>query len=219
MITQTNKKKRYLLQSGITNYTTSERHLFKTDHIGLFSLTSAKIAEELCYNIIALFPENYNIEITDSTASVGGNSISFILNEHFSKVNSVELDPMRYEMLQFNINIKKGNIIGEYILYNKSYMHIKNNLTEDIIFMDPPWGGPEYYKQDKVKLYLDNIHLGEIINQLFKDKKKLTYVLIKTPKNFDINDFISNILNNLLIEKIGFSCNLKKINFFLIKRV
>lgn len=219
MNTRDNKKKKYLLQGGVTNYTMVEKNLFKTDHIGLFSLTSAKISEKLIASIIVLFPENYCISITDSTASVGGNTIAFLLIKNFYNVNSVELDKQRYEMLKSNINIKKASIKGEYKLYNSSYLNIKNNLAEDIIFIDPPWGGPDYYKLTKVKLFLDDIHLGEIINSLFIDKSELKYVLIKAPKNFDIDDFISTILKVLYIEKIAFSRNLKKINFFFIKRV
>jgi len=213
------KKKKHLLQGGITNYTMDEKNSFKTDHIGLFSLTSAKISEKLIARIIVLFPENYPIRITDSTASVGGNTIPFLLIKNFYNVNSIELDKQRYAMLKYNINIKESFIKGEYKLYNNSYLNIKNNLTEDIIFIDPPWGGPDYYKLKNVKLFLDDIHLGEIINCLFADKPELKYVLIKAPKNFDIDNFITTIWDILFIEKIEFSHDLNKINFFLIKRV
>tara|TARA_B110000908_G_scaffold131025_1_gene154087 strand:+ start:250 stop:909 length:660 start_codon:yes stop_codon:yes gene_type:complete len=211
------KKKKYLLHGGLTEYTLSEKNLFKTDHIGLFSLTSAKIAKELSDNIISLFPDNYPIHITDATASVGGNTIPFLLIKNFAKVNTIELDKNRYDMLKYNINIKKQFIIGAYDLYNCSYLNIKNDFNEDIIFIDPPWGGPDYYKETNINLFLDNIPLVKIINSLFTDKDKLKYVLIKTPKNFDLNDFITNMLNKLFIEKLEFSKNLKKINFFIIK--
>ena len=214
-----NKKKKFLLHGGFTNYTFNEKKKFKIDNVGLFSFTSAKIAEELCENIITLFPEKYPIHITDATASVGGNTIPFILIENFNLVNSIELDKIRFDMLKHNINIKKDLIKGNVHLYNDSYLNIKNNLKEDIIFIDPPWGGPDYYKQDTLRLFLDGIPLDKIINSLFTDKSRLKYVLIKTPKNFDINDFIIHVLNTLLIEKIEFSKNLKKIDFFIIKRI
>lgn len=213
-----NKKKNYLLQGGLTDYTLNEKTLFKADRTGLFSLTSAKIAEELSENIIGLFPENYDICITDATASVGGNTIPFLLIKNFNIVNSVEIDTVRYKMLKFNISIKETAIKGRYQLYNKSYLDIKNDLNEDIIFIDPPWGGPDYYKQDKIALFLDDIHLAKITNSLFTDKQNLKYILIKTPKNFDIRDFTDNLLSILSIEKFVFSNKLKKINFFFIKR-
>lgn len=219
MISHNDKKRNYLLQGGITNYSIHEKNKFKSDHTGLFSLTSAKIAEELTNNIINLFPKNYNISITDSTASVGGNTIPWILVKNFYNVNAVEIDKERFEMLKFNINIKTPHINGSYQLYNNSYLNIKNVLNEDIIFIDPPWGGPDYYKQDKIKLFLDDIHLAKIVNSLFTDKGELTYILIKTPKNFDINDFTNDLLNTLSIENFVFSNKLKKINFFFIKRI
>ena len=219
MNSRKNKKKYYLLQDGITNYSKQEISIFKTDDTGLFSLTSAKIAKKLSENIINLFPDNYNIIITDSTASVGGNTIPFLLNNNFIHVNAVELDKTRYEMLHTNIDIKKKSIKGKYNLYNCSYLDIKDQLVEDVIFIDPPWGGPEYYKETQIKLFLDNIHLSNIVNKVFITKQQLQYVVIKVPKNFNIIDFKTILSNKLSIEKFIFSNKLKKINFFFIKRI
>ena len=214
-----NSKKKYLLHGGLTRYNSHEKKLFQLDNEGLFSITSAKISEELIKNITHLFGDNRNIVITDATASVGGNAIPFILSKKFVHVNGVEINKERCEMLSQNILIKKEYINGTYQLYNCSFLDIKNTLSQDIIFIDPPWGGPDYYKLNKIKLFLDNINLGEITENLFKDLDKLKYVIIKTPKNFDIVNFNSYLSRSVTLEKIKFAKDFKKIDFFLIKRI
>ena len=181
-------KKDFLLKGGITNYTDCEKLTFQTDETGLFSLTAARISNQLVKQIISLFPPNYKISITDATASVGGNSIPFIISPSFINVNAVELNKERYRMLENNILIKPPPKVN-YKLFNCSYLEIKNYIKEDIIFIDPPWGGPDYYKNLKIKLFLDEYHLSDIINSLFISKIQLQYIIIKTPRNFDIHDF------------------------------
>jgi len=214
-----NSKKKYLLHGGLTRYNSHEKKLFQLDTEGLFSITSAKISEELIRIISQLFRDNEDIIITDATASVGGNTIPFILSNRFSHVNGIEINKERFDMLNDNILIKKKYINGTYQLYNCSYLDIKYNLCQDLIFMDPPWGGPEYYKQNKIKLFLDNINIGEITKNLFKHLDKLKYIIIKTPKNFDVVNFNSYLSQNIILEKLEFVKDLKKIDFFLIKRI
>jgi len=33
------------------------------------------------------------------------------------------------------------------------------NLRQDDLFLDPPWGGPDYWKQYKLCLFLNNMSL------------------------------------------------------------
>lgn len=218
MNTRNNNKKNYLLQGGITNYTITEKSKFKSDHTGIFSMTSAKIAEQMTNAIIELFPENYRISITDATASIGGNVISFLLNKNIINVNIVEKDKIRFEMLKSNIAITKNKIIGTFNMYNDSYLNISHRFNQDIIFIDPPWGGPDYYKLSNVILYLDNIHLGIICKQIFEEHRTLKYIVIKVPKNFFISDFKEVCGEFLDIKIIDLSKKLKKINIFRLKR-
>lgn len=217
MNTRNNKKKNYLLQGGITNYTISEKSKFRSDHTGIFSMTSAKIAEQMTNAIIELFPENYRISITDATASIGGNAISFLLNRNIINVNIVEKDKIRFEMLKSNINIQKDKIIGEVNIFNDSYLNISHRFNQDVIFIDPPWGGPDYYKLSTVILYLDNIHLGIICKRLFEKQRKLKYIVIKVPKNFFIDNFKEICGKNIDIRILDLSKKLKKINVFVLK--
>ena len=207
-------KKIYLLTGGITNYTHHEKSEFKTDETGIYSMTSAKIAEQLTNNIIKLFPENYKIRVTDATASIGGNTIPFLITDNFLLVNIVEKNAERFKMLKKNISVIKKKIIGDYLLFNDSYLKIYKDLRQDIVFIDPPWGGPDYYKYKNLILYLDEIHLGKICRRILLDIEDLKFIVIKTPKNFFINDFIEICGEGLCTEKMSVSNKLKKINIY-----
>ena len=187
-------KKKYLLTGGITQFTYSEKEKFQVDEEGLFSLTSSKIAEYITTDIINLFPTDFKIKITDATASVGGNTIPFLLENNFSKVNIIEKNHERFNMLVSNINLKKDDIKNSYKLFNESFLDIKDTLEHDIVFIDPPWGGPDYHKT-------------------------LKYVVIKVPKNFDSNTFTLNLNKKLLFQKMTSSRKLKKMDIFYLKTI
>ena len=72
-------------------------------------------------------------------------------------------------------------------IYNGNSVEIIKYLKQDVIYIDAPWGGDSYSKNDSLKLYLDNKELSEIYNK-FKSKTKI--FILKLPKNYDINNFI-----------------------------
>ena len=55
-------------------------------------------------------------------------------------------------------------------------------LKQDIVYFDPPWGGAEYKSKKKVDLYLDNINVLDIINEIYNYTK---IVALKVPNNFN----------------------------------
>ena len=116
------------------------------------------------------------------TANVGVDSIA--LGLFFKKVNSIELDKKLFSSLNNNINIYGLKNVKT---YNGSSVEIIKNLKQDVIYIDAPWGGEDYFKNDSLKLYLDNKELSEIYN-LYKNNTKL--FILKLPKNYDINNFI-----------------------------
>lgn len=127
-----------------------------------------------------------NIIITDGTANIGSDSIN--LATYFNKINSVELSNITCKFLQNNvslygfqdkINVTCGNTLD----------FLENN-NQDVIYIDPPWGGVDYKKYDKMKLYLGSMEVSDIINT-FWDKTKL--FVIKVPRNYDIISFINRI--------------------------
>ena len=123
-----------------------------------------------------------DIIITDMTANVGVDSIA--LGLFFKGVNSIEISKKLFNSLNNNINIYGLKNVKT---YNGSSVDIIKNLKQDVIYIDAPWGGDGYYKNDLLKLYLDEKELSEIFN-MYKNNTKL--FILKLPKNYDINNFI-----------------------------
>ena len=151
----------------------------------VYSVTPWKEADEISKEIIKrlnMKPES--ITITDATANVGGNTLSFYKNK-IGKVNSFEIDTLTCNFLKNNLCIygytAKNVLCKNYLI---KYMDIE----QDVIFFDPPWGGPEYYKKKNLSLYLGDIDIKYIIkNLLDDDKAKL--VVVKVPSNFASEEF------------------------------
>ena len=65
-------------------------------------------------------------------------------------------------------------------------------LRQDLVFLDPPWGGSEYKKNNKLDLFLDNVNIIDIINNLYHHAK---YIAVKVPNNYNIEKINKNFWN------------------------
>ena len=142
--------------------------------------TTRKQAEQI--NKIILRYVDKNSIITDATSCIGGNSILFA--KDFKKVICVERDFDIYNILRSNMKIHSN-----FECYNVSYNYVKFILKQDVIFIDPPWGGNNYKNKKKINLNLDSIDIQDIINDVYNFTQN---VVLKIPSNFDMNS-----LNNL----------------------
>jgi 16S rRNA G966 N2-methylase RsmD len=157
------------------------------DYIGKYSITIPKIAD-LITDIIYRLVNTTDIIITDCTSGVGGNIFSF--SNKFKFVNAIEIDKTRYNMLENNIQIYGLKNIQT---FNLNCLDIIFSLQQDIIFIDPPWGGKEYKLESNIKLNLGNIPIECLTNMLLNNKA-CKYVVLKLPINYDIN-YIKNNIN------------------------
>ena len=150
----------------------------KLDYEGMFSLSEKKDADYLSQ---ILFKKYGNIKILDATAGSGGNSISF--GTFFSNVISIEKNTDRYEMLVENL--KKYNVKNKII--NGNFLEYLNDDYQ-LIFLDLPWGGPNYKYMDSISLYVDDIMLKKLVEELNNINK---IIVLKLPFNYDMNEFIN----------------------------
>ena len=149
-----------------------------------------------------------NSIITDATAGVGGNTLSFA--RRFNKVHAIEINEIRYNYLINNIGVYKLNNV---VCYNKSCINLINTIDSNIVFFDPPWGGKDYKKQIELELYISEVPLTKIVNDLILSKSNVMQFIvgIKIPKNFALEKFY-----NECICKNIFLYELKKMNIIVI---
>jgi 16S rRNA G966 N2-methylase RsmD len=86
---------------------------------------------------------------------------------------------------------EKTNIL----FYNDNYLNLIKKLKQNIVFIDPPWGGPIYKSQYKMDIMIQKdapekqeLKLDEIIDDIFlnPDTKMIIY---KLPINHNIDNF------------------------------
>lgn len=193
------------------NYETVFRRL-KNNEQGRYSITrpyEAKQITSIINNTLIhkLNKRSFESTITDCTAGVGGDTINFSFL--FKQVNSIEILGPQFDLLSLNCERVKDlcSMNKEYKdlpaintglvrLYNCNFFDIIETLYQDVIYLDPPWGGIGYKFTPQLKIYIDNKELKDIARKLVK---LASVVFIKLPLNADLDDIdIENkfIINN-----------------------
>jgi len=117
--------------------------------------------------------------ITDATACVGGDTIHFART--FKQVQSVEINPEHCRMLRNNISVYNRKNVT---VYCSDYLKVAPQLKQDVIFMDPPWGGPTYKHKKRVWLALSDVSLPNVVQSI---AQTASLVVLKVPMNFDVS--------------------------------
>jgi 16S rRNA G966 N2-methylase RsmD len=179
------------------------RNKLKLDEEALFSVTDQLTADKITNELLKFI--SCEATITDGTACIGGNTFS--LSRIFQHVNAVELDKTRYEYLMHNLDALGVDNVS---CYFGDIMDWLPNLDHTLLFLDPPWGGPEYKTQDLVDLYLSSIPLANVCERCCSTTK---YIALKTPTNFNIDKFLEDTKSYMtLIHK---NTKLRKLNLYL----
>ena len=174
--------------------------MFDTEAI--FSVTNQTIANDICKRLFSIKGVNSYSKVTDTTACVGGNVFSFVRS--FRNINAIEIDPKKCKMLRHNlkvldenyvnfdssrVNIIEGNCL-DYIFSDDTETETAPMVTQDILFIDPPWGGIKYKEHKDLDLYLEdsngnNLELFDIIAKL---KGNTKFIILKVPINYNLNN-------------------------------
>ena len=156
-----------------------KRKLLKLDEEALYSVTDQYTADKISKEIKKQFPDIQTI--TDMTSCIGGNTYSF--SKYFESVHAIELDKLKYDYLSYNLTVLDANNVT---LHQGDSLSIVPMLQQDILFIDPPWGGPNYKDKKHIDLYLSDIELSEVCRMI---KSYSKYIALKVPTNFDLDKF------------------------------
>jgi 16S rRNA G966 N2-methylase RsmD len=128
------------------------------------------------------------VTITDATANIGGNTLGFYLYG-FGQVNAVEIDPLTCDILKTNLEVYGWPTSN---VYCRDYLEIFQELNQDVVFIDPPWGGPDYKKAQSLDLYLGKTNIIDICRSLMATSKTKLIVL-KLPINYNLTGLIQGM--------------------------
>ncbi len=187
--------RRQMLWGGLAPNVRERLHV---DGTSLYSVTDDEAADRMS-KIISHWV-GVDAVVTDATACVGGNTASFART--FKHVNAVELSPVRSDMLLHNMSVL--GLTDRVTVYKGDYLLEREHMVQDVVFIDPPWGGPEYKRIRRLNMYLSTMNVGDLVVDLlrYRDvgcallRPHARLVALKAPLNFNVHGLQESMRNN-----------------------
>jgi len=177
------------------NFFPSNNDKILIDPVGKYSISLPEKSKVIT-NLITKHIGTCDITITDAMACVGGDTLTF--SKTFTNVNAVECDKLRFEYLKHNMQLFECTNI-EY--HNEDYLKVYNKIKQDVIYIDPPWGGPEYKNKKSLKLKIGETRLEDLCDDIIQNKLCKLLVL-KLPFNYELNELKFYNLKMFVFNKI-----------------
>jgi trimethylguanosine synthase len=151
----------------------------KFDEQALYSIKPEKSAKEILQKVRTEI-------IVDAMACVGGTAIAAAMlgfETYAIELNSQRLDFAKHNAQIYgigsHINWIEGNCLIEVPRLAKS---LNKSQT---LYLDPPWGGVDYYLKEKFKLSDFSPDITELANEFLTDYGD---VVLSVPPNFDLDE-------------------------------
>lgn len=171
--------------------------------IGIYSYTPYYDTEKMIEYCKPVFDRLDNLIITESNGGIGGDTLTFA--KYFKKINCFENRPLHCDIIRNNLSVYGYNNVTVYCWDYTDAMH---EVEQDILYMDPPWGGPAYRLASKMSLYINKLSIEEIILKI-----KARFYILKAPMNFDIEKLMKTV-NPTYLKVL----DLKKYQVFFLKK-
>lgn len=171
------------------NFTPEEKAQLALDEVSMYSITDTRSAHNTSKIIQQLVGDRATV--TDGCAAAGGNTFAFA--RHFAKVHAVELNAQRFGLL--NHNLKVLGLDRKVTTYNQDFLELIGTLKQDVVFLDPPWGGMAYTEKDKVTLTFGGLSLVELCERL---KPHTRIIALKLPLNYDLDNLAGGVTSSII---------------------
>ena len=150
----------------------------KMDKEGWFSVTPERIAEHIA--------ERCRCDLLiDAFCGVGGNAIQFAFT--CERVIAIDIDPLKIALARHNATVY--GVADRIEFFVGDYMKLIPHLKADVVFLSPPWGGPNYANAEvfdvKTMITLDGV-------RVFEETKTITNnIAYFMPRNVDVEQLSS----------------------------
>lgn len=182
----------------------AQRHQLRLDNEALYSTTDQLTADKITKDLLRYIPKS--AKVADATACIGGNTYSFA--QHFSTVHAYELDPVRAAYLAHNVRVLNAQNVT--VICGDVLRRIREHY--ELVFVDCPWGGPEYKQSESVRLFLSGKPLEDVCFQL---SNYASHIALKTPTNFAEAEFLQETAP--FLELLYKNIHLRKMNLLLFR--
>jgi len=161
----------------------------QTTEEGSYSITRRRDAENIAGIIKSIVPEYGEKSITDATGCIGGDTLNFAAM--FREVHTIELNAENFEALKNNVGVYGFSNIS---LYRGDCTKVYK-WASDVLYIDPPWGGPNYRNYTTLNLYVGETRLDEWLEDVLSGPYRPSYIFLKVPFNYSYKplQFLSNV--------------------------
>ncbi|KAE9551800.1 hypothetical protein FO519_004971 [Halicephalobus sp. NKZ332] len=181
--------------SNIKKYWHQRERLFSKLNDGIlldeeswFSVTPEQIGRHLADRLVTK-----NCLILDCFTGAGGNAIQFALKG--ALVYAVDLDPIKIRIARQNAKVYGvedritffcGNAFHVIDSFINSRKNDPSKLPFDVIFLSPPWGGPQYLNAREFTLDMCTPDGFEIFRRASKITENIVYFLPRNTRTSDL---------------------------------
>jgi hypothetical protein len=146
---------------------------------GRYSVTRRAESSQIIQHILDTVGNCSEKLITDITGCMGGDTINFSF--YFKKVFSIEINPENFKLLENNVRVFRCPNVELFCGDSTNVM----NWISDVVYVDPPWGGPSYRNTENLELTLGKFKLDDWLEILMNKKQRPSHIFLKLPFNYN----------------------------------
>jgi hypothetical protein len=161
------------------------------------------------------------LSITDACACAGGNSLDF--GRHFAVTHAIEFDEQRAKDLQHNVHVLR--LQDSMRVHQGDANAILPSLRQHILYVDPPWLGPNYKEllKEQPELFLGPTSLPDLCWGVYErdDDSTCRVIAMRLPYEYDCDALASRMVAlppSLVAEVVASGRTAESIDPFLVPR-
>lgn len=168
----------------LQNYWNIRRELFskfdqgiQIDAEGLYSAAPEKV-------LLKIARKFQGKTVIDAFCGAGASSIA--LAQYARKVFAIDLDARRLMFAKHNARVY--GVLNKLEFINGDSLQIVPTLQAEVVFLDPPWGGPSYIQKPVFGFQDFTVDIKNLLKNLLE---KNLLVVLNVPKNFNLKELKS----------------------------
>ena len=167
------------------------RESFELDSTAAYSAMDEHTTALLASFLAVVYAGDHlaTLSITDACACTGACTV--VLARHFHAVDAVELDAGRCAALRKNVLLCGADNVRA---HQGDYNALSDTLRQDVVFLDVPWGGPEYVEAEGSACdALGDVPLVDLVLRL---RRRASAVALRLPTkgSFDVDAFAAALV-------------------------
>lgn len=161
---------------------------------GLYSVTRRRDGERIMAMLRKSIPHLASRHVTDATACVGSDTLRWSMES--ARVDAIEWKRDNATVLRHNVRVFGATNVR---IHEGDATRVFQWKT-DVLYIDPPWGGPEYYKVPKLDVFVGDTRLDTWVESVLRRKDRPAYIVLKLPRNYHFAriQFLPTITHTIL---------------------